>query len=300
VRGVNLPRVSDTRQLLTFFAIAFAYTWAVAACMIAWHIRIEFTILASAGPLVAATITSRFASGRYRAFRFNVDWRRTAAAAALGIALVLIFEIALPATAVADASRLGWGIFVSPAAYNYSTLLGGPLFEEPGWRGFALPRLESRLGPLAGTLILGLAWSAWHLPFFWYPGWNSIPIWNYFLIVTAFAVLLTWATNVARFGVIAAILMHAAHNTSGRYFDGLFAGANPGSGGFIPAVVGYLSRVAGIHLNVSLSFGELVALGAWTGALVVIAVTKGRLGYPGESARQRLEFAVRTRYASPP
>src|SRR5262249_45840648 len=139
----------------------------------------EYSIAASAGPLIAALITNRLAANRHPAFRFNVDWRRTVAASILGVALVVGSEVVLPATAVADVSKLGWAVFVSPASYNYSTLLGGPLFEEPGWRGFALPRLESRFGPLAGTLILGLVWSAWHVPFFWYPGWSSIPIWNY-------------------------------------------------------------------------------------------------------------------------
>jgi hypothetical protein len=32
--------------------------------------------------------------------------------------------------------------------------VGGPLLEEFGWRGFALPRLQGKLRPLAGTLIL--------------------------------------------------------------------------------------------------------------------------------------------------
>jgi len=249
--------------------------------MIAWRLPIQFSIAASAGPLLAALVTNRLAFGSYRAFRFNVDWRRTLVASVIGVAFVLAFEIVLPALAIADASRLVWSIFVSPTVYNYSTLLGGPLFEEPGWRGFALPRLESQCGPLGGTLILGVVWSAWHLPLFLYPGWSSIPVWNYFLILTPLSVLLAWATNFARFGVIAAILMHAAHNTSGDYFNGLFAHANPGSGGFMPAVIRWLSVGAGIdHLHIALSFEVLIALGAWVGATVAVAATKGRLGYP--------------------
>jgi uncharacterized protein len=40
--------------------------------------------------------------------------------------------------------------------------LCGPLFEEPGWRGFALHRQLH--GPLIGDLILGSLWALWHLP----------------------------------------------------------------------------------------------------------------------------------------
>ena len=55
------------------------------------------------------------------------------------------------------------GLFV------YIFFLGGPLGEEPGWRGFALPRLQRRYGPLVGSLILGPIWAFWHLPIFWIP-----------------------------------------------------------------------------------------------------------------------------------
>jgi len=43
-------------------------------------------------------------------------------------------------------------------------IFGGALFEEVGWRGFALPRLQAQLGPLRWTLVLGGVWAAWHLP----------------------------------------------------------------------------------------------------------------------------------------
>src|SRR5437868_506092 len=110
--------------------------------MILGHLRIEFSILASFGPTLAAVVTNRLADGNYRAFRVNVNWLRTAGASVLGVLLILTAFVILPATAIVDPGKLNWSILASTSVYNYSTLLGGPLFEEPGWRGYALPRLE--------------------------------------------------------------------------------------------------------------------------------------------------------------
>ena len=52
------------------------------------------------------------------------------------------------------------------SSFVLTFLFRGPLFEEPGWRGFALPRLQERHGPFAGSLFLGLLWGAWHLPLY--------------------------------------------------------------------------------------------------------------------------------------
>ena len=43
-------------------------------------------------------------------------------------------------------------------------VLGGPLGEELGWRGFALPRMQYLRTPFAATLALGVIVAAWHLP----------------------------------------------------------------------------------------------------------------------------------------
>jgi membrane protease YdiL (CAAX protease family) len=51
-------------------------------------------------------------------------------------------------------------------------IVGGPFFEEPGWRGFALPRLQARFGPLRGTLLLGFLWALWHFPQYLVPEWR--------------------------------------------------------------------------------------------------------------------------------
>jgi membrane protease YdiL (CAAX protease family) len=217
-----IPTVSNTRQLVVFFSIAFAFSWLVETWMILAHARIEFTILASLGPTVAAIVTDRLAHGSFRVFRFNVSWARTLAASVIGILLIMVAYTILPATAVVDSSKLNWSVLVSTSVYNYSTLLGGPLFEEPGWRGFVLPRLESRLSPVSSSLFLGVVWTAWHIPMFFYPGWASVPIWTYFMLLTGLSLIMTLGANIARFGLIAPILMHAMFNTNGRFLQGLF------------------------------------------------------------------------------
>jgi uncharacterized protein len=265
--------MSNTRQLAIFLAIAFAFAWLVEACMIFMHLPIEFSILATLGPTIGAVAAQRLATGSYRAFRLNVSWPRTLGAAVLGVALVIVSFDILPALATVDARSLHWSALISFSVYNYSTLLGGPIFEEPGWRGFALSRLEAQIGPLPAALLLGVIWAAWHLPMFFYPGWTTVSILTYFSMVLALSVVMAFAANVARFGVIAPILMHAAFNTGGSYLNGLFLDAGPGSGGFLPLLAQHC------HMNLSISFNALVAIGGWIGAAAVVLATKGRLAF---------------------
>ncbi|PYV55980.1 MAG: hypothetical protein DMG97_17435 [Acidobacteria bacterium] len=51
--------------------------------------------------------------------------------------------------------------------------------EEPGWRGYALPRLKHEFGPLRGIVLLAILWTAWYLPMFLYKGWTTSPLWIY-------------------------------------------------------------------------------------------------------------------------
>jgi uncharacterized protein len=95
--------------------------------------------------------------------------------------------------------------------YVYVLFLGGALGEEPGWRGFALPRLQSMHGPLLGSLILGPLWALWHLPLFWTP-WNELTVFNvvvFVLSTTCLAIMYTWVFNNTKGSVLMAILIHA-------------------------------------------------------------------------------------------
>jgi membrane protease YdiL (CAAX protease family) len=93
----------------------------------------------------------------------------------------------------------------------------GPLGEEFGWRGFALPRLLQRRRPLAAALILGGIWWAWHLPTFFIPVLSqhqlSIPI---FLVNSlALSVIMTWLYQRTRGDLLLMILVHVAANYCG-------------------------------------------------------------------------------------
>ena len=137
------------------------------------------------------------------------------------------------------------------------------MLEEPGWRGFALPRLQARLGPLGGTLLLGVLWGVWHLPQYLVPTWaeesgglHPANVVLFLLMVLALAPIMTWLFNRTRGSVLLAILAHASVNTA------LLAVVNP-----------LFPSAANDPVPAVLAFGVV--------ALALIAATRGRLGYRG-------------------
>ena len=99
----------------------------------------------------------------------------------------------------------------------------GRRWEEPGFRGFALPRLERRFGILAGPLVLGGLWVAWHLPLF-LAGQILLPD---VLTIIAASVVIAGVLQSARQSVLIAMLLHATNNAvGGGYASQLFHGAD--------------------------------------------------------------------------
>jgi uncharacterized protein len=130
-------------------------------------------------------------------------------------------------------------------AYLQTFLLTAVIFggqEEPGWRGFALPRLHQRHIPLVATLLLGLGWGIWHVPLYGPAG---------FVVPLALAFYYTWLYNKTR-SVLLCILLHAS---------------------FTPAQDHLL-------LTADSPLVDAVLLSTYLlGAGVLIALTRGRLGY---------------------
>jgi uncharacterized protein len=94
--------------------------------------------------------------------------------------------------------------------------------EELGWRGFALPHLQTKYNALTSSLLLGVIWTIFHLPLFFTVTGSSQADWSFvsFLISTvAMSVLYTWLYNNTRGSVLMAYLFHAAANTWSQVFS---------------------------------------------------------------------------------
>jgi CAAX protease family protein len=135
-------------------------------------------------------------------------------------------------------------------AYLQTLLITAVIFggqEEPGWRGYALPRLEQRHAPLVATLILGLGWGVWHIPLYGPLG---------FVVPLVLAFFYTWLYNRTQ-SVLLCILLHASFT----------------------AAQDHLLLVADSQMVDAVLLGTYVV-----GAAALLAVTRGRLGLPGGTA----------------
>jgi uncharacterized protein len=102
-------------------------------------------------------------------------------------------------------------------------LFSGPLAEEAGWRGFALPRLQEKYNALVSSLILGVIWCCWHIPLFFLPGASqqSIPFPIYLMLVVTLGVYFTWLYNNTNGSLIITVLAHFCFNLSGGFIAGI-------------------------------------------------------------------------------
>src|SRR5262249_28751123 len=183
--------------------------------------------------------------------------------ALIGLSAIMVLSVVfLPEALASFQGPAGLAPLPMLALFVYIFFLGGPLGEEPGWRGFALPRLQRRYGPFFGRLILGPIWAFWHLPIFWIPAWNFPPtIINIVMFITSatvFTVALAWIFNNTKGSLFVAVLVLTSFDTVLAILNRLFP---------VPIVNDYGSNVP-----------VLIGLGVL--ALVLIALTRGRLGIP--------------------
>jgi membrane protease YdiL (CAAX protease family) len=101
------------------------------------------------------------------------------------------------------------------------SLITGATGEELGWRGFLLPRLQTRYNALVATILVGIVWALWHLPLWFIPGsvWQeSIPYWAFALAIISSSFLYTWVVNSTGGSMVMASLIHFILNFVNNVF----------------------------------------------------------------------------------
>lgn len=195
-----------------------------------------FALLQVAAPdvavLVVGTIlgdgTLHAVRRRFRFWSPAVGWRRGLRLWAAMTALLCALNLATAGLNALTARDEGfewnvqpllWPLFIGLIIAMF--LDGGALFEENGWRGFALPLLQRRYGPLVGSLVLGAAWGLWHLPvkfdLLGYGVAGAVALMAVIVAkLTALSVIMTYFVNRAGQATILAIAMHGLSNDSVR------------------------------------------------------------------------------------
>jgi membrane protease YdiL (CAAX protease family) len=275
----SLKQIMRQHPLLFYFLLAYAISWIVFIpyVLAEWGTvpgtyGILFYILHTFGPALAATIMTAVIAGktglqdlRRRIWQWRAPWQWYLFML-LGIPALILLGILLQPGALAGFHDLTPIILVSyPFAFVLTFFGGGPLGEEIGWRGFALPRMQKQYGPLWGTLLLGFLWSCWHLSDFltaskgggqgtgWTTFLTNFPVFT--LAVISLAVIMTWIYNHTGGSIFTAIVAHT--------------GVNIVEVLLIPRYL-TLDEIS-LHRALLTGFGVL--------ALLLLILTRGRLGY---------------------
>ncbi|MCC6456111.1 MAG: CPBP family intramembrane metalloprotease [Caldilineaceae bacterium] len=87
--------------------------------------------------------------------------------------------------------------------------------EEIAWRGFALPRLQSRYGARGATVMIWVPWTLFHLPYFFTRGsmFQEMGFLAFASGTLALSIIFTWLFNNTKGSVLLCTLLHAALNT---------------------------------------------------------------------------------------
>src|SRR5829696_6569473 len=216
--------------LIAFFVLAYALSWWPS---ILYALDLLPQPIVGFGPFLAALVVLAITSGKtgiVGLLRRMVRWRVApvwyAVALLLPIAITLgatVLNVLLGAQAPSSAELGGWtSLFSTFFILLLIPGLGGA-WEEPGWRGYALPRLQVGRSALFASLFLWLGVAVWHLPLMIV---GEIP-WSEIVFILGFVIIFNWVFNNAHGSVLIIMLMHAMNNTiSGSFFGHMFSGTD--------------------------------------------------------------------------
>jgi membrane protease YdiL (CAAX protease family) len=222
----RLLSVVKRHPIITFVVLAYALSWILESPLVFLTDSVTdaqgmlLRILASNVPSVVAIVLTAMAFGwgalrkllsRLLIWRVNPLWYLVVILGPVGLAAgVLPLNALLGGPALSlGMPLLGVAIFLA-----FSIFPGSALGEEIGWRGYVLPRLQSRMSALSASLLLPPIWALWHLPLWLTGGPGRTPLIYAGFVLSAFAlsVLLTWVYNSTGGSLLLVVLLHATVN----------------------------------------------------------------------------------------
>jgi membrane protease YdiL (CAAX protease family) len=209
--------------------IVFAFAWSWGFGFAGNQMRGESAILSAAlmilagvGPSLAAVVAVALSTGRVglRAWAKRcLNWR-------LGAGWYLLAFLAPPTMmvcALALHAALGRSLPAFPdvsqiplviANFGIVLLIGGPIGEEFGWRGYLMPALTARMNWRVASLVIGAFWGVWHLPLFFIAESPQahMPMTVFLLNILAGSVLFAWLFERTGRSVLPALVLHTSLN----------------------------------------------------------------------------------------
>ncbi len=262
---------ASARPVASFIVLEYAFSWVGWLPVVlgaAEPVRTISFVVGGFGPALAGAVATWLSGESVRAWTRQIVRWRVAPRWYLAAVLFPLVVVSLASAGIGlfgpdvDPSLLPGRVTLVFSSYVFVALVGGGN-EEPGWRGFALPRLQSQFAPVPATLLLGVGWALWHLPML-----QSLDVYVLVRVVNivGFAFLLTWMYNGTN-SVLLALLMHAGFNTANSTLVPLPMDALSGTGG--PTVL------------------VAVTAAVWVVAVLLVVVTRGQLGYDARSEPPR-------------
>jgi hypothetical protein len=216
----TISNVVKRYPLVTFFILAYALSW--------WFIPLAGDPLAY-GPMLAAIIVLALTTGKAglkellsQATHWRVGWKWYLIApgivivfttGAMGLNLLLGAQVSPNYEPFSVVDLLVWALFCF-------LLLG--MWEEPGWTGYALPRLHGGRSLLLASLILGVFRNIWHSPLFL---GGDIP-WSDIVLNFAAQIFISWLYYRTNRSLLIAMLLHFSSNYVAEIVFSLFEGGD--------------------------------------------------------------------------
>jgi uncharacterized protein len=213
--------------LATFLVLVYPLSW--------WTLIFFADGLNPFGPMIAALIATAIIGGAAAVktlLRRQIQWRVKPRwyAIALGLPIALyiaavLLNVLLGAPMPSADQLAEWPNLL--LVFPLIVIVGGPLGEELGFQGFALPRLLAGRSALTASLLMAAVRIGFHLPLIIdFDNLASLANLPYIPLLVAAAILYTWMYKHTNGSVLLATLLHGSIAVAADFFKPMFSGAD--------------------------------------------------------------------------